>query len=78
MVTTIHDLLYTAGMLELCVQSLKRQIGELAVAMEGDGSVHCPECDHPLSDVNQYSTMGAKNQQYACPNCEFRGEIAGG
>ena len=77
---TIEELMYSIGMVELCVKSLKRQIAELASAAEDTDAktIKCPDCGALLTESNQYNTMGAKYQQYACPNCPFRGEIAGG
>ena len=77
---TIEEILYSIGMVELCVKSLKRQIAEFANAAEiaEDATIRCPDCKTELMESNQYNTMGAVHQQYACPNCAFRGEIAGG
>lgn len=76
----IQELIYSVSMLELGVKMLKRQIEELASvnAADEDKAVCCPECQTELTESNQYNTMGAVHQQYACPNCPFRGEIAGG
>ena len=77
---SIEELIYSVSMLELGVQMLKRQIEEFATASAAvdDSTVRCPDCNTPLSESSQYNTMGAVHQQYACPSCPFRGEIAGG
>ena len=77
---TIDDLRYSVGMLELCVKMLKRQIEDFAGAAEAaeDDKIRCPQCGFELSEQYKYNTMGANAQQYACPNCPFRGEVVGG
>ena len=76
----IQELIYSVSMLELGVKMLKRQIEELAAAATSveDNAIRCPDCGIELPESSQYNTMGAVHQQYACPNCPFRGEIADG
>ena len=76
----IKELIYSVSMLELGVKMLKRQIEEFAKSSEPDedDTVKCPDCGVILTESSQYNTMGAVHQQYACPSCPFRGEIAGG
>jgi hypothetical protein len=56
--------------LDICLAELERQLAEPAV----DTTRRCPGCQTELTDNNAYNVMGS-GTQYACPACDWRGEL---
>ena len=57
------------------VLSLLEQSIETKPEAEPDDTLRCPACQTELTPSNEYICMGMDRPQYACPNCEFRGEV---
>lgn len=77
--TTIETIRHRIAAMRYDLDRLEQDFELLVPSAEPvDDGVHCPKCDWPLDESAKYNTMGAQYQQYACPHCPFRGEIAGG